>query len=172
MRIIAYPHEQFDMKCYSLGLYDYNVENDNNHAFISIIGTDGCRKYHLEDEETHWFKKNHINVLNLEFDDVTEDTEFNGHLLKAMTEEQAQKCVDFIENNIGKHIYIHCRAGISRSGAIAKFIIEFYNENNIYNVSDFKFYNKRINPNNHVLSLLKRIYYKKHGLFIEENNIV
>ena len=76
-------------------------------------------------------KKNHINVLNLEFDDVTEDTEFNGHLLKAMTEEQAQKCVDFIENNIGKHIYIHCRAGISRSGAIAKFIVEFYNENNI-----------------------------------------
>ena len=48
----------------------------------------------------------------------------------------------------------------------------FYNENNIYNVSDFKFYNKYINPNNHVLSLLKRMYYKKHGLFIEENNIV
>ena len=36
MRIIAYPHEQFDTKCYSLGLYDFNVENDNNHAFICI----------------------------------------------------------------------------------------------------------------------------------------
>ena len=34
MRIIAYPHEQFDIKCHSLGLYDYNVENDKNHAFI------------------------------------------------------------------------------------------------------------------------------------------
>ena len=99
MRIIAYPHEQFDIKCYSLGLYDYNVENDNNHAFISIIGTEECRKHYLEEDETHWFKKNHINVLNLEFDDVTEDTELNGHLLKAMIEEQAQKCVDFIEEN-------------------------------------------------------------------------
>ena len=171
MRIIAYPHEQFDAKCYSLDLYDYNVENDENHAFISIIGTEECRKYYFEDDETHWFKKNHTNVLNLEFDDVTEDTEYKGHLLKSMTEEQAQKCVDFIENNIGKHIYIHCRAGISRSGAIAKFIIDFYNGNNIYNVSDFEFYNRHINPNNHVLTLLKRVYYKKHGLFDEENNI-
>ena len=40
MRIIAYPHEQFDTKCYSLDLYDYNVDNDENHAFISIIRTE------------------------------------------------------------------------------------------------------------------------------------
>lgn len=171
MQIRTYSHEDFDVMCYKNALNDDMVNEVNStHAFISIIGTEECRKYYLEDDTTHWFKKEHNNVLNLEFDDVTEDLDWNGHLFKAMTEEQANRCVDFIEKNKGKNFYIHCKAGISRSGAISRFIFDFYNEKKCYYESDFEYFNRHIRPNNHVLTLLKRAYYKKHNLFADNNN--
>lgn len=170
MQIRTYPHEDFNVMCYQRKLDDSNVESVNDtEAFISIIGTKECRKYYLEDETGHWFIDEHSNVLNLEFDDVTDDLVWHGHLFKAMNEEQADKCIDFIEKNKGKNIYVHCKAGISRSGAVSQFIFDFYNKDNIYNESDFEYFNRHIRPNNHVLTLLKRAYYKKYGLFVDEN---
>lgn len=169
MIIRTLSHEDFDIMCYKSNLNDDNVESNTDKAFISIIGTKECRKYYLEDETGHWFKKEHPNVLNLEFDDVTQDLNWNGHLFEAMTEEQAEKCIDFIENNIGKTFYVHCKAGISRSGAISQFILDFFNRDKIYNQDDFNFFNRHIRPNNFVLTLLKRTYYKRHGLFVDEN---
>ena len=94
---------------------------------------------------------------------------YKGHLFKAMSEEQAEKCVDFIEKNKGKHFEVHCTAGISRSGAVCQFIFDFFNENKCYSEEDFNYFNRHINPNNHVLTLLKRVFYKKNGLFVDEN---
>lgn len=170
MIIKTLSHELFDTNCYKLGVYDDNVNGlINTTAFISIIGTKECRKYYLEDGTGHWFKKNHPNVLNLEFDDVTEDIVWNGHNFLAMNEEQAKQCVEFIENNKGKNFYIHCRAGISRSGAVSQFIYDFYNQDNIYDEENFKRFNSHIRPNNHVLRLLKRAFYEKNNLFVDEN---
>lgn len=169
MIIRAFSHENFDVMCLKRNLNDDNIENINNTAYISIICTEECRKYYLEDETAHWFKNEHPNVLNLDFDDITEDRMYKGHLFKAMSEEQADKCIEFIENNMGKNFDIHCTAGISRSGAICQFIFDFYNKDNVYPKSDFEYFNRHIRPNNHVLTLLKRAYYKKHGLFVDEN---
>ena len=34
--------------------------------------------------------------------------------------------VEFIEKNLGRNILIHCRAGISKSQAVCRFILETY----------------------------------------------
>ena len=174
MKIKVLSHENFDAICYKHGLdddtLDEMVSQENYlYAFISIIGTPECRKYYLEDETSHWFKREHLNVLNLEFDDVTEDLNWKGHLFKAMTEKQADQCIEFLEKNKGKIFYIHCKAGISRSGAFGRFIFDFYNQDKVYKEEEFEKDNSHIRPNNHVLRLLKRAFYKKHGLFVDEN---
>lgn len=169
MIIRAFSHENFDVMCLKNNLNDDTVEINNNTAYISIICTEECRRYYLEDETGHWFKKDHPNVLNLDFDDITEDKMYKGHLFKAMSEEQADKCIEFIENNKNKNFEIHCTAGISRSGAVSQFIFEFYNQDKVYSEADFEYFNRHIRPNNHVLTLLKRAYYKKYGLFVDEN---
>ena len=49
-------------------------EVKDDKAFISIIGTEECRKYYLEEDTNHWFSNcTEDNVLNLEFDDVNEE---------------------------------------------------------------------------------------------------
>lgn len=169
MIIRVFSHENFDVMCLKNNLNDDTVEINKNTAYISIICTEECRKYYLEDDTGHWFKKEHSNVLNLDFDDITEDRMYKGHLFKAMNEEQGDKCIEFIENNKNKNFEIHCTAGISRSGAVAQFIFEFYNQDKVYSESDFEYFNRHIRPNNHVLTLLKRAYYKKYGLFVDEN---
>ena len=167
LKVLVYSHCEFDQLCYVNKWDDDNVEDLNSKAFISIIGTNECQKYYLEEEEYHWFKQNHNNVLNLEFDDIEEDINYNGHIFKSMNEKDAEKIVNFIENNIGKTFYIHCRAGRSRSQAIFKYIVTMY-----YKIYDEETCGRKDNPcfspNMHVLRLLKRAYYNKYGIFIEE----
>lgn len=161
-KVEAVPQSRFDEICETNHWTDDNVETLTDTAFISIIGTEDVLKYYLHEDETeHWFKNNHNNVLNLEFDDVDKDIEFHGHKAYAMTDEQAQQVVDFIEKNIGKKILIHCRAGQSRSCAIAVFVLNNYSD--IYKwsecVSDEHNYN---HPNVDVLAKLNRVLWKKH----------
>lgn len=160
MRIRTLQHEVFDEKCYKLNVFDYNVRDYNHLAFISIIGTSSIEG---DEELLHWFQENHDNVLNLEFDDITEDLIINGVELHAMSDEQAIQCVDFIEKNIGKDFYIHCRAGVSRSGAVSQFICDIFR--NQVDIEDFRQNNGHIRPNNHVLTILKRAFYQKNGMF-------
>ena len=58
----------------------------------------------------------------------------------------------------GKFFYIHCKAGISRSGALVDLFFDFYNQDKIYKEDEFERDNAHIRPNNHVLRLLKRSY--------------
>lgn len=155
----AMSHYDFDAYCESNGWNDENVEELADRAFISIISSEECQKYYLEENEEHWFKKEHPNVINLEFDDITEDVVYCGHQFSAMTMTQAKKIFDFIENNIGKNFTIHCRAGVSRSGAVCCFILQMYEDMYIQRFSELR----RMCPNSHVLSALKRCYYEKHG---------
>lgn len=138
LKIEVYPHSRFEEVCNNDGYNDGNVEKIEDWAFIDIIGTKECLKYYLDEEDTvHWFKENHPNVLNLEFDDISGDElEYKGHIFKGLSKEQAQNAVDFIERNKDKNFRICCRAGMSRSRAFAEYVCRLgahqYPERNEY----------------------------------------
>lgn len=169
---MIFSHIDFDRFCKSLHLNDDNIETNQDYAFISIIGTPQVIDEYLGEYGTkHYFNANHNNVLNLDFDDVSKDRDFeyqtlNGETkvirVKAMSEEQAEQCLEFIENNIGKTFIIHCRAGVSRSQAFFRFITDFYEE---YKDCEGNIENPCIAPNKDVVIKLKRAWYQKHGIF-------
>lgn len=118
----AYSHERFNEICQTNGWNDSNVEELTDKAFISIIGTEDVLKYYLDEEAEHWFRENHHNVLNLEFDDVEDDIVWDDYKAIALSNEKAKEIVEFIERNLGSEFLIHCRCGVSRSYAIAQWI--------------------------------------------------
>lgn len=163
--VSVFSHCDFDTKMYKFGLNDDNVEDCKDiNAFISIIGTPDCQKYYLEENEYHWFKQNHDNVLNLEFDDIgDEELLYKGVNFKGLSDIQAEQIVDFIEKHKGKNFKIHCKAGRSRSCAIGTYILDIYGEENgYYRTESTKRGNALLTPNIFVLTKLKRIYYKKY----------
>ncbi|MBO6254950.1 MAG: hypothetical protein J6O49_15110, partial [Bacteroidaceae bacterium] len=112
MKVTVLSQFNFDERMKKMGLSDDNVEEQNS-AFISIIGTPECLSYYLDEGDTKHYFGDHPNVLNLEFDDIEDDVLYNGHHFKTMRMEQAEKAVDFIENIVEKNvddIFIHCRA--------------------------------------------------------------
>lgn len=159
----AYPHNIFDEICAQNGWNDANIEDEKDKAFISIICTDDVQNHYLEEKEEHWFKENHSNVLNLEFDDVRQDIEWDDYKAHAITDEQAEDIVNFIENNIEKNIMVHCRAGLSRSGAIEHFIHLNYDWYKDEEDNDY------IRPNSTVLAKLNKVLWKRHFKEDESN---
>ena len=151
------PQRIFDEQCEKMKLNDSNVENVTDTAFISIIGTKEYLKYYLDEEGTkHWFKENHSNVLNLDFDDISNDEiEWKGHIFKGLSMEQANTLFKFIENNIDKSFKIHCRAGMSRSQGVGNFINDFYS-------GEFDSDTLLPHPNKEVYRKLSRCFYKKY----------
>ena len=172
IKIIVLSHYLFDEKMRDLHLNDDNVENENS-AFISIIGTEECLKYWVHENDKHYFK-DHPNVLNLEFDDIGVDVIYNGHYFKTMHIDQGEKAFEFIENMIssGKDtFYIHCKAGYSRSRAFGEFIYRYCMEN------DIEVYYEDRNDfttmyNVWVFNVLNHVYCKKYRLkwYSEDNS--
>lgn len=141
----------FDQLCMDNSWDDTNVDN-LNYAFISIIGTEACNKYYLEEDVKHWFDNSHTNVLNLEFDDIAYDTiDWKGHTFSGMTDEQAKQTVEFINKNSDKNFIIHCRAGFSRSQAVGRFINDIY-KNEFISTTLLETYNR------YVYSKLVKVY--------------
>lgn len=92
-------------------------------------------------------------ILALQFDDLKPDLletclKFNFKPT-LFSEEQAKKIIDFINDLHNEEkdsdLVVHCDAGISRSGAIAKFVSGFLN---------IPFYDPYIRPNEYILSVL------------------
>ena len=139
-------------------------------AFISITSTPECAKYYLTkvydedptEDNSHYLPEG-PRVCNVEFDDLNQDIEWEGHLFKTITEEQADKIVEFIESNLGRNFLIHCRAGASRSQGVWRFIMDMYPEN--YKECTDNLSNPCLSPNIEVVAKLKRAYYKKHQLY-------
>jgi protein-tyrosine phosphatase len=165
IKIKVLSHYLFDEDMKQMGLNDANVENFNK-AFISIIGTPECLKYYLDEGDTKHYFESHNNVLNLDFDDISTDVMYNGHRFKTMSMEQAEKTVEFIEEMVDRdvdEIKIHCRAGYSRSRAVAEFIYRYCNENGIeVEYEDRNDYTTMLNQG--VLRRLNHAYWKKHKL--------
>ena len=146
-------------------LNDNNIEEVKDIAIISITCGDNSNDMFLSGlhgtNDEHYFKENHANVLNIEFFDIDEEVEVNGKLYVPFTTEQANRLIDFIEVNQNKNYIIHCHAGISRSGAVAQFITDFYGW---ADKSTFRFqYGKRIVPNTEVSKKLKEEWYRRHS---------
>lgn len=114
-----------------MGWNDNTIDLIKDSAIISICNTAG----NLADNPmVHWFKRNHDNVLNIDFDDTTFDDEEIG--IQSITEKQAAEIVDFFEKNINKkNMIVHCEAGISRSSATALCWIDFLHMNNIRDIT-------------------------------------
>lgn len=132
---------------------DSNIPEDV--AVISIVGS--------KSKNSHYFVSKKDNVLNLEFDDISDDDllYYNSDLVP-FTKEQAIESVLFIKNNIGKDFYIHCEAGKSRSQAFVRFILDYFPK--YYSIESTNYRNPCITPNIDVLSKLKRVM-----IFGEEN---
>ena len=172
MKVIVLSHYLFDEEMKKMGLDDRNVEG-SNMAFISIIGTPECLTYYLDEGDTKHYFKDHPNVLNLDFDDIENDVVYNGHHFKAMTMEQAEKAVDFIEDIVDKNvddIFIHCRAGFSRSRAFGEFIYRYCKEHEIpLEYEDRDDYTTMYNSG--VMRRLNHAYWKKYKTkFYEDDN--
>lgn len=165
IKIEVLSHYLFDEKMKELNLNDSSVE-DTNVAYISIIGTQECLIYYLDEGNTKHYFKDHENVLNLDFDDIEDDVMYNGHHFKTLRIEDAERSIDFIEKMIEKGVekfYIHCRAGYSRSRAYGEFIYRYCQENDVeVEYSDRDDYNTMLNSG--VLRKLNHAYWKKHRL--------
>lgn len=170
MKVTVLSQFNFDERMKKMGLSDDNVE-EQNAAFISIIGTPECLSYYLDEGDTKHYFGDHPNVLNLEFDDIEDDVLYNGHHFKTMRMEQAEKAVDFIENIVEKNvddIFIHCRAGFSRSRAFGEFIYRYCKEHEIpLEYVDRDDYTTMYNSG--VMRRLEHAYFKKYNLRFYED---
>jgi predicted protein tyrosine phosphatase len=145
--------DRFDDKMQRMRIpNDKTIQDDTDKAFISIMNSDLPHSY---------FPQNYSNVLRLIFDDVTEE-ENESRVKKGLQEmqlftiEQAETIIEFIERNINvKEFYVHCLAGVSRSGAVGTFINDVYGEEKYF---DFLNENPIIKPNFYILALLRRVY--------------
>ena len=132
-----YPHRLFDIVMSENNWNDENRPEDS--AFISICCLPEIKKGYLEavkkETDEHWFKENHENVLNVDFDDILmEKAETEYGTAYGMTDEDAKKIIEFIDNNKDKkNWYLYCRSGRSRSVATGMFIKKYLNEK--YNIN-------------------------------------
>lgn len=114
--------------------------------------------------------KNNPNVLYMQFDDVTKEEaeSYNSKhyefKLTPISENQAKQIVDFIleTHKQGKDLFVHCTAGISRSGAVGLFANQYINRFIDKNEDDFHCneiygFNKNIMPNPTVSSILNSV---------------
>lgn len=90
----------------------------SNACFISILEPDDCTP--LSEKQD--------NFLTTVFYDLEEDMDNGaGYIYKSITEQQAKEIFEFIKSNSDKKdFYVHCTAGISRSGAVGSFIHEYF----------------------------------------------
>ena len=113
-------------------------------------------------------------LYNLWKDSINVDNEFVCDGIKIMNFDEAKRIVDFIRKNIEKadEIIIHCYAGISRSAAVAKYILDRYQE------FEWDVPYKNWAPNKHIykmLTMLGNETQEKHiyetGTFLHRNGL-
>ena len=147
-KIVVTSKPQFNQFMGDNGINDANVEKMKG-AFISINDTMG-------NWSVSWFDEDHPNVLRLWFDDVETDLEIsptNREVCRAFTKEQAQQIIDFALDNKDKDFIVHCSAGISRSGAVGRFLLDFLEGDKDH----FEKTNRFIHPNGHISRVLNNL---------------
>jgi predicted protein tyrosine phosphatase len=163
--IFIYSQPMFEDTMKRFEISDSNVSNYNDKfAFISIL----CPIYKCDDilnlsqgyNNIHWFETNHENVLNIDFYDLENDIVDDNHSYKAITPEQSDEIIEFIDKNQDKHFHCHCHAGLSRSSSVALFIRDYYDWVDKEKF-DLRYKGKKF-PNAKVFMELKRAYERKY----------
>lgn len=128
-----------------------------NTAVISIIETQQCQDYYKR-KESHPLDPllaPDENIFNAVFDDInTETLSYKGYTFEGLLEDQAQELALFIDRQVneGRDIYVHCRAGKSRSQGVVDYIKTVYQDINWELRKD----NPCLTPNAQVKSALMR----------------
>jgi predicted protein tyrosine phosphatase len=157
MKILILSKQNFDKMMQYNVIDDYNVESQDI-MFISICSPqDDDQPYISELSKKSHFKEEHPNVKIMYFGDYSGDQVLNNP--HVFTRGHAKELYKFIKENENKGMaIIHCGGGISRSGAIGTFIFDLYGD---MTFEEFKRKNPQIQPNSHILRLLREEY-KKH----------
>lgn len=119
LKAYSYSKKDFVSKMQKENITDTTVE-DTNDYYICIDSTGGPNS-------DPYFEQFHPNVLNLHFDDVSEDKENWGEDIKAYykavapTLTQITHIKRFIDSAVGT-VHIHCVKGESRSKAVADYV--------------------------------------------------
>jgi predicted protein tyrosine phosphatase len=146
IKIYIVPKIQFEAILKNNKIDDTNVDTFKDYCFICINQSTGT--YFHEPI----LKEEHYNVLNLWFDDVEADMMLEG--IKAFSYSDAEKIIEFLDNNKKvKILIVHCSAGISRSGAVGTFALDYLNGDKEF----FKNTNPHILPNNRVMRMLNEM---------------
>jgi len=104
-------------------------------------------------EGTPELSTNYLDSIHLKVADILPGRgELDGY--KLFNEQHAAELANFLTKHRGRHIFVHCAAGISRSAAVIEVILEAFPEyrDRGHNLSGLplKF------PNVHIKALLKR----------------
>jgi len=136
------------------GIDDINICTHKTATFISII----------DPGDERVFKRDNINVLTESFWDISID-DIEG--IPPINEQQAMRIVRFILSRLEatKTFIVHCTAGISRSGAVARFIFDLLQsiDYSRERVVEFESDNRQIIPNVYVSKILREAYNKIGG---------
>jgi predicted protein tyrosine phosphatase len=149
MKVYGFSRVEFIEYLTINSITDATVENFKEEFFISILSSGGPMAEPV-------FSQLHSNVLTIQFDDVDADIskwgQDVGHMVEAkvITESHALTLIKFIDSIPSfARINIHCVYGISRTGALAKFLEEYRGA---------EIYCKQLdNLNGKVFSLLKSV---------------
>ncbi len=109
-----------------------------NSILISITSHEST----LSKVDKKWYKR-----LGLIFDDVDRKTPYS------MTEEDAEKILDFVVENLGCDVFVNCQAGLSRSPAVVVDLEQIFN---MRDVSD-----KYPHHNKFVKNMIKDVWFKR-----------
>lgn len=89
-----------------------SIQESSKNSGIQFIPNDNCK-----------------DVLTLYFDDLCPKDALGLNDIKVMTLDDAKNIIKFIEEyKEVDYFVIHCHAGISRSSAVGKFILNYFNE--------------------------------------------
>jgi protein-tyrosine phosphatase len=166
VKIRAISKEEFDRIMREGKLDDTNIESRSDLWLVSINpAPDMFKDAYLSSHSMEpYFKEEHPQLLKLFFDDVPADTPYTvlgtkkSTIARAMTQEQAEIALDFLEKMKGKDgvLLVHCTMGKSRSVAVAHFAAELLGQNpkDIYE-------NESQDPNKTTLRLLREAKEKR-----------
>ena len=148
MKVHVLNRKEFEAMLMSKYAGFHSIEKDDKNCYISI---------HNYDQDM--IEDNCSNYLNLWFDDITNDPEFNARQYpkcSLFTEQQAKLIIYFCcENEFKDNLFVHCSAGIARSGAVGTFV------NDVWGNESYPEFNARhpwLHPNSYVSMLLMREY--------------
>jgi predicted protein tyrosine phosphatase len=141
-----------------------NLCNMLHNPYVAIISI-------ADSDDSHVLPQDTSNIIRLTFDDIIPTVEYRLVDRIMFNEEHAVKIINFLNdiknNDTISALIINCHAGVSRSGAVAKFARKFLD----FPCKLFHKENKTIYPNKHVLKMLYLTWKNKDICPISTNKI-